>query len=134
MKKGDHEHESIKDSKTRLELFLTKGANPEGSRPGACGEATGRWRRLPRLARASGRDPATPSTIRLGCCSLSGDGDGLGALADFSLLFLRRAFSYFCVVLFWGRLEDAWAIFWMGQKRFLLGGPWTDDLVLISVG
>ena len=61
MKKGDHEHESIENLQPRLELFL-KGDNQEGARPGACGEATGMWRRLRRLAPVCGRDPANPST------------------------------------------------------------------------
>jgi len=41
--------------------FSYGGLIRRGTRPGACGEATGRWRQIPRLAPACGRDLGTPS-------------------------------------------------------------------------
>lgn len=49
-----HEHESNRK-------FSYGGLIRRGTRPGACGEATGRWRQIPRLAPACGRDPGTTS-------------------------------------------------------------------------
>jgi hypothetical protein len=96
-----------------------------GSRPGACGEATGRWSRLRRLAPGSGRDPTTPSTRLLLACTFYGDRDELLAGLSLSLSLHRRDS---CLVLVLGQflICPVPCPVLDGPKRRLFRWQWTD--------